>query len=128
MATDASGSIAAQDPRMKAMQAMHLKMANASTPADRQSLMADHMKAMQGGMDMIKEMQAKHGAGGMGGMGGMGMRHSSGGAAPMAGMCDGQGMPTDMARRRQMMADHMALMQTMMDMMVDRMPPASTVK
>jgi len=33
-----------------------------------------------------------------------------------------------MARRRQMMADHMALMQTMMDMMVDRMPPASTVK
>jgi hypothetical protein len=53
---------------------------------------------------------------------------SSGGAAPMAGMGDGKGMPADMAKRHQMMADHMAMMQTMMDMMADRMPPASTGK
>jgi hypothetical protein len=123
-AMGASGSKVTPDSRMEAMQEMHQKMVNASTPADRQALMADHMKAMQGGMTMMKEMQAMHGAGGMGGMGTMG---SSGGAAPMAGMGDGKGMPTDMAKRHQMMADHMAMMQTMMAMMADRMSPASTV-
>jgi hypothetical protein len=125
MAMGALGSMAAPDARMKAMQDMHQKMVNASTPADRQALMADHMKAMQGGMAMMKEMQAMHGAGGMGGMGMMG---SSGNAAPMAGMGDGKGMPADMAKRHQMMADHMAMMQTMREMMADRMPPASTGK
>jgi len=119
MAMGASGSMA-PDPRMKAMQEMHQKMANASTPADRQALMADHMKAMQGGMAMMEEMQAVHNAGGMGMMG------SSGGAAPMAGMGDVKGIPTDMAKRHNVMADHMATMQAMMDMMADRMPPAST--
>ena len=128
MAMGASGSMAAPDARMKAMQEMHQRMVNASTSADRQALMADHMKAMQGGMAMMKEMQALHGAGGMGGMGGMGMMGSTGGPAPMAGRGDGKGMPADMAKRHQMMADHMAMMQTMMDMMADRMPPASTVK
>jgi hypothetical protein len=125
MTMDASGAMAAQDSRMKAMQEMHQKMVNASTPADRQALMADHMKAMQGGLAMMKDIHAMHGAGGMGGMGMMG---SSGNAAPMAGMGDGKGMPADMAKRHQMMADHMAMMQMMMDMMADRMPPASTVK
>ena len=62
-------------------------------------------------MAMMKEMQAMHSAGSMAGMGMMG---SSGNAAPMAGMGDGKGMPTDMAKRHQMMAD--------------RMPPASTGK
>jgi hypothetical protein len=125
MTMGASGSMAAPDARMKAMQEMHQKMVNASTPAERQALMADHMKAMQGGMAMMKEMHAMHGAGGMGGMGMMG---SSGNAAPMAGMGDGKAMQADMVKRHQMMADHMAMMQTMMDMMADRMPPASTVK
>ena len=125
MAMGGSGSMAAPDSRMKAMQEMHQKMMNAGTPADRQALMADHMKAMQGGMAMMKEMQAMHSGGGMGGMGMMG---SPGGAAPMTGMGDGKGMPNDMAKRHQMMADHMAMMQTMMDMMADRMPPASTGK
>ena len=119
MAMGASGSMAAPDSRMKAMQEMHQKMVNASTPADRHALMADHMKAMQGGMAMMQEM---HSAGGMGMMG------SSGSTAPMTGMGDGKGMPTDMAKRHQMMADHMAMMQMMMDMMADRMPPASTGK
>ena len=44
------------DPRMKAMKDMHQKMMNAKTPAERQALMADHMKAMQDGMAMMKEM------------------------------------------------------------------------
>lgn len=125
IAMGASGSMAAPDSRMKAMHDMHQKMVNATTPADRQALMADHMKAMQGGMVMMNEMQTMQSAGGMGGMGMMG---SPGGAAPMTGMGDGKGMPNDMAKRHQLMADHMAMMQTMMDMMADRMPPASAGK
>ena len=31
-------------------------------------------------------------------------------------------MPADMAKRHQMMTEHMAMMQTMMDMMMQRMP------
>jgi hypothetical protein len=125
MAMGAAGSMPAMDSRMKAMQEMHQKMVNASTPAERQALMADHMKAMQGGMAMMKEMQTMHAGGGAGGMGMMG---ASGGAAPMAGTGDGKGVPGDMAKRHQMMADHMATMQTMMDMMSDRMPPAGMGK
>lgn len=122
MSMGAAGSMAASDSRMKAMQEMHQKMVNAGTPAERQALMADHMKAMQGGMAMMKEMHAMHGAGGMGMMG------APGNAAPMAGMGDGKGMPADMAKRHQMMTDHMAMMQMMMDMMAERMPPASMAK
>ena len=125
MAMGSSGSMAAPDSRMKAMQEMHQKMMKASTPAERQALVAEHMKAMQGGMAMMKEMHATHGAGGMGGMG---MMCLSGDTAPRAAMGDGQGLPTDMAKRHQMMADHMAMMQMMLDMMADRMPPASTAK
>jgi hypothetical protein len=125
MAMGSVGTMAASDSRLKAMQEMHQKMKNASTPAEREALMADHMKAMQSGMAMMKEMHATHG---MGGMGGMGMMGSSGGATSMAGMGDGKGMPADMAKRHQMMADHMAMMQMMMDMMADRMPPTSTGK
>lgn len=107
----APSPMAAMEPRMKAMQEMHQKMMGAMTPAERQALMADHMKAMQDGMAMLKEMPA-----GMGGMQGM------------AGMGDGKGMPADMAKRHQMMADHMAMMQMMMDMMADRMPAAPAAK
>ena len=125
MKMGSSGSMAAMDPRMKTMQEMHQKMMDAKTPADRQALMADHMKAMQGGMAMMKGMP---GAGGMGAMGTMG---SPGGAAPMTGMGDGTGMPADMAKRQQMMSDHMDMMQmmmAMMAMMADRMPPATATK
>ena len=125
MAMDGAGSTPAMDARMKTMQEMHQKMMNAGTPAERQALMADHMKAMQGGMAMMKEMQAMRTGSGAGGMGMMG---SPGGAAPMAGMGDGKAMPADMAKRHQMMTDHMAMMQTMMDMMADRMPPAAMGK
>lgn len=117
-----AGSMAAMDSRMKSMQEMHQKMQNAGTPAERQALMADHMKAMQGGMAMMKDMHAMHGGGGMGMMG------APGSAAPMAGMDHGKGMPADMSKRHSMMADHMAMMQMMMDMIADRMPPATSVK
>ncbi len=96
--------MAAMEPRMKAMQEMHQKIMGAKTPAERQALMADHMKAMQGGMAMMNGMQ--------------------GNMQGMAGMGDGKGMPADMAKRQQMMTEHMAMMQMMMDMMADRMPAA----
>jgi len=87
--------MAAMGERMKDMRD---KMMKAKTPEERQALMADHMKTMQDGMQMMK---------GMGGMGGMG---------------DGKAMSADMTRRHQMMQAHMDMMQTMMDMMVQRMP------
>ena len=46
----------------------------------------------------------------------------------MSGMGDGKGTPADMAKRHQMMSDPMAMMQTMMDMMADRMPAAPASK
>ena len=104
----AASPVTTMEPRMQAMQEMHQKMMAAKTPAERQALMADHMKAMQGGMAMMKGMH--------------------GGMQGMAGMGDGKGMPADMARRNQMMADHMAMMQMMMDMMADRMPGAPASK
>ena len=56
------------DKQMKMMQEMHRKMMAAKTPEERQALMAEHMKAMQGGMSMMCEMDA----GGMGTQGGSG--------------------------------------------------------
>jgi len=93
----ASAPIPAIDPRMKAMQAMHEKMMNAKTPAERQALMAGHMKAMQDGMAMMQEM------GGMPGRGAKDMQ---------AGMAD----------HHQAMERRMAMMQMMMTMMMDRQP------
>ena len=97
--------MAAMEPRMKAMKDMHQKMMAAKSPAERQALMADHMKAMQDGMAMMKEMH--------GGMGGM--DHS-------------KGLPAGMAQRHQMMTEHMTMMQMMMDMMMQRMPASPAVQ
>ncbi len=51
----ASVPSATYDQQMKTMQDMHRKMMSAMTPEERQALMADHMKAMQGGT-MMREM------------------------------------------------------------------------
>lgn len=100
--------MAAMDARTQAMHDMHHKMRDAQTPLQRQALMADHMAAMQGGMAKMNEMHgSKPGMGGMQGMQGMG---------------DGKAMPPGMAQRHQMMSEHMATMQLMMDMMKQRMP------
>lgn len=48
--------MAMMDKHMKAMQAMHERMAGAKTPAERQALMAEHMKLMQEGMSMMGGM------------------------------------------------------------------------
>ena len=98
------GQMAEMDQHMKAMQAMHEKMAAAKTPGERQALMAEHMTLMKDGMAMMKSM-----GGGMSGMG---------------GMQGGKGMDGDMAARQQMMEKRMDMMESMMQMMMDRMPPA----
>lgn len=85
--------------RMKAMQEMHQKMMDAKTPEERQALMGEHMKAMQAGMGMMKQMSGPE----------------TGGDAGM------KGMPADPNARMQAMEQRMNLMQTMMEMMMDRM-------
>ena len=98
--TGAAAPMADMEPRMKAMQEMHQKMMSAKTVEERNALMADHMKAMQGGMSMMK------GTGGMAGKGSM----------------EGMGA---MAKDHKTMEERMAMMQMMMEMMMDRMAPSS---
>ena len=94
----ASPDAARMANQTKAMRAMHDKMMAAKTPEERSALMAEHMKSMHEGMDMMK---------GMGGMGGM-----AGSKSPA----------TNMTERQTMMEQRMDMMQTMMEMMVDRLP------
>ena len=101
---------AKMDAQMKTMQGMHEKMMAAKTPEERSKLMAEHMKAMQDGMAM------------MGGMSGAGMGDMKG-KGDMKGM---PGMTGDMGARHQMMEKRMEMMQTMMKMMMDRLPAAPT--
>ncbi|PUE60670.1 hypothetical protein B9Z44_02435 [Limnohabitans curvus] len=89
--------MSSMDKQMKAMQAMHEKMASAKTPEERQALMAEHMKMMQDGMGMMKEM---------------------------GGMQGGKAMTGNMADRQQMMEKRMDMMESMMQMMIDRTPSA----
>ena len=96
-----------------AMQNMHQKMMGAKTPEERQALMAEYMKAMQGGMAMMKDMQGMQGMGASSGVSGMG---------------NGKGTPAEVAKRHQMTSDRMAAMQMMMAMMADRMPAAAAAQ
>jgi hypothetical protein len=88
-------AMAGIDSQMNSMQEMHNKMMAAKTPEDRNALMPEHMKSMQDGLAMMNGM-------------------SSGGMS---------GMPKDMATRHQMMEKHMEMMHSMMQMMMDRLPP-----
>ena len=96
------GNMTPMDMQMKTMQAMHEKMMDAKTPEARNALMAEHMKSMQDGMKMMEGM-AKPG---------------------MAGMQAMSGMSAEMSAHHIMMEKRMAMMQTMMKMMMDRMPAA----
>lgn len=91
--------MASMDQRMKDMHAMHEKMMSAKTPEERQALMPEHMKMMQDGMDMMKQM---------------------------GGMHAGKDMSANMADRQQMMEKRMDMMESMMQMMMDRMPGTPT--
>ena len=96
------GNMTPMDMQMKTMQAMHEKMMDAKTPEARNALMAEHMKSMQDGMKMMEGM-AKPGMAGMQGM---------------------SGMSAEMSAHHTTMEKRMAMMQTMMKMMMDRMPAA----
>ncbi len=85
-------NMASKDEHIKAMRAMHDKMAAARTPEERQALMAEHVKLMQEGMGMMEQM--------------------------------GAGMPADLAARHQLMEKRIEMMESMMKMMMDRLPPA----
>jgi hypothetical protein len=93
------GQMGKMDAQMKKMREMHDKMAAAKTPDERSKLMAEHLKTMQDGMQMM---------GGISGMNGM----------PGPGMGDMKDMPA----HHSMMDKRMAMMETMMQMMMDRMP------
>ena len=98
MSGKAGPDLARMDTQMKAMREMHDKMMAAKTTEERNALMAEHMKSMQGGMTLMDGM-------------------------PPGGMA---GMKGDMAARHQMMEKRMEMMQTMMQMMMDRLPPSAT--
>ena len=96
MSSKAAPEIAGMDTQMKTMREMHDKVMAAKTPEERNALMAEHMKSMQGGMTLMDGM-------------------SPGGMAGMKG---------DMAARHQMMEKRMEMMQSTMQMMMDRLPAA----
>ena len=101
------------DQQMKTMQEMHRKMVAAKTPAERAALMKDHMKVMQDGMAMMGQRG-----------GGMPMMDPMAGGMPM----QGGGMPSMPGGMHKDMMQRMAMMQMMMQMMVDReavIPPAA---
>ena len=101
------------DRQMKAMQEMHKKMQAAKTPAERSALMDEHMKLMQSGMAMM-------GAGNSGGMG-MGMMQQGAQAKPAAPAASGNsGMGGGMMGMHAQMERRMAMMEQMMETMVDR--------
>ena len=105
--------MAAMDGQMKTMREMHEKMMAAKTPEERKALMGEHMKAMQGGMDMMKKVGstgAISGTGDMKGMDGMGAGTKKGGT------------PRDMVAHHDMMEKRMEMMTSMMQMIMDRMP------
>ena len=86
--------------QMNAMQAMHDKMLATKNPEERHALMAEQMKLMQSGMGMMGRM----------------------GPGAMAGK------PSDMTAREGMMERRMDMMQSMMQMTMDRMAPAPTTR
>jgi hypothetical protein len=81
---------AQMDMQMKSMREMHEKMMAAKTPEERQALMTEHMKSMQGGMAMMGQMKAPDANGG------------------------GKSMSPEMMGKR------MDMMEMMMQMMMDR--------
>jgi len=91
------------DEHMKHMREMHEKMMNAKTPEERSALRAEHMKAMQEGMAM------------MGGAGAGGMQ--------CHGAKQGKGsMHDNMAAHHEAIEKRLDMMQSMMQMMLDRLP------
>jgi hypothetical protein len=94
-----AGKMAAMDSEMKSMDEMHQKMMAAKTPEEKKALMAEHMQTMQAGMTAMSKM------------GGVGMADMQG-KKPMSDHMD---------EHHKMIEKRMAMMESMMQMMMDRM-------
>lgn len=93
------------EKQMTSMQEIHEKFMAAKTPEERAALRDEHMKSMQSGMSMMKEMR-----------GGMPMGKGMG-----SGMGMGKGMEMGQQQCMEMcMQKRMDMMEMMMQMMVDR--------
>jgi hypothetical protein len=100
--TDSKAQMGQMDEHMKRMQALHEKMANATTPEERQTLMNDQRREMQQAMAMMHGMP--HGGTMMVG----------------AGMAGQKANPIDPKSQMQMMEKRMDMMQMMMQTMLDQ--------
>ena len=98
------GQMGQMDEHIKKMQALHDKMTSATSPEERQKVMDEQRKEMQGGMAMMSPMM--QGGGMMGGMG--------------SGTMGQKGKPADATPQMQMMQKRMDMMQMMMQMMMDQ--------
>ncbi len=98
------GQMGQMDEHIKKMQALHDKMTSATSPEERQKVMDDQRKEMQGGMAMMSPMM--QGGGMMGGMEG--------------GKMGQKGKPADATTQMQMMQKRMDMMQMMMQTMMDQ--------
>jgi len=102
--TDSKAQMGQMDEHMKRMQGLHEKMANATTPEERQALMNDQRREMQQAMAMMHGMP--HGGTMMGGAG--------------MGMAGQKGKPLDQKTQMQMMEKRLDMMQMMMQTMLDQ--------
>ena len=103
-AMNMDGQMGQMDEHIKTMQALHDKMTSAATPEERQKVMDEQRKEMQGCMAMMSPMMQ---SGGM--MGGMG-----------SGTMAQKGKPGDANAQVQMMQKRMDMMQMMMQTMMDQ--------
>jgi hypothetical protein len=124
-----AGGIGVQafERQMKAMQSMHLRMKAARTPDEREALMSEHMALMKAGMSIMSAM------GGMGNAGspvhqspegGRGVNPSAGttGSATVPLGTGGPGVrgTSGMMNMHKQMEYRMAIMEHMMQMLIDR--------
>jgi hypothetical protein len=92
------------DEHMKNMQTLHDRMMSATTPEERQKVMDEQRKEMQGSMAMMGQMMQSDAMPGGKGTGMMGQK----------------GKPADAGAQMQMMQKRMDMMQMMMQTMMDQ--------
>jgi hypothetical protein len=95
---------------MNKMQALHARMTNAATPAEREKVMDEQRQEMQGCMSTMNQMT--QGAGMMGHAG--------------SAMMDHKGAPGDAIAPMRMMQKRMDMMEMMMQTMMDRQVATGT--
>lgn len=123
----------AMDRQIQSMREISRKLADARTPQARQALMAEHQNAMRESMRLVGQIQrmSPSGMGMMGGgmMGGAAMpgvavtSSPESSYAPASGM--GAPMMGQMMQRHAMMEKRMAMMETMIQMLMEVMPNPS---